>query len=596
MVSQSLHLSRPRSLVVEEIRPLISRQLGRGTWFLDFGRAAFGTVRLTLDAREAVKATVHLGEKLEAGRIDRQPPGCVRYRAVPLELRPGMQTIRVSIPPDQRNTGPAAIQMPELLFEVLPFRYVELIVDGDAAVELHDAHQLGVFYPFNESASAFHCDDDRLNRVWELCKYSIKATSFCGTYVDGDRERIPYEGDAYVNQLCHYGVDAEYEMARHTLEYLLFHPTWATDWSLHCLPMAWTDYEYTGRTDLLAAYYEVLQRKSLLELAREDGLISTMTGGVTQSILAGIFLRHPGTLRDIVDWPPPSPAHGVPGEIDDYDMAAPIKTVINAFHAWNLDLLARTASVLEKPEDAAFYRNRYRMVVTNLQRRCFRSEKGVFTDGEGSEHVSLHANMVPAALGLAPAGREADVMAYALSRGMACSVYGAMYLLEACYRFGHADYALDLMTAEHDRGWLNMLRAGSTVTMEAWDLRYKFNLDWNHAWGAAPANIIPRFLAGVRPALPGFAEVAIAPQPGRLQNVDATVPTPHGPVRVQIGSRWLRIDTPVPAQLDASGLGRPSSTAVRLSAGQHEIGLHGKRQALTSGAPRERILGAIGRQ
>ena len=118
---------------------------------------------------------------------------------------------------------------------------------------------------------------------------------------------------------------------------------------------------------------------------------------------------------------------------------------------------------------------------------------------------------------------------------MACSVYGAQYLLEAVYRLGMDDYALELMTAEHDRGWLNMLRSGSTVTLEAWDWRYKNNLDWNHAWGAAPANIIPRFLAGVRPAEPGFARVLVAPRPGKLLSFDAQAPTTRS-VRVFLES------------------------------------------------------------
>ena len=32
---------------------------------------------------------------------------------------------------------------------------------------------------------------------------------------------------------------------------------------------------------------------------------------------------------------------------------------------------------------------------------------------------------------------------------------------------------------------------------------------WNHAWGAAPANIIPRYLVGVRPLTAGFSKVLI---------------------------------------------------------------------------------------
>lgn len=56
-----------------------------------------------------------------------------------------------------------------------------------------------------ERAAYFRCSDDTLNRIWELCRYSMKATSFTGYYVDGDRERIPYEADALINQLGRYG-------------------------------------------------------------------------------------------------------------------------------------------------------------------------------------------------------------------------------------------------------------------------------------------------------------------------------------------------------------------------------------------------------
>ena len=56
--------------------------------------------------------------------------------------------------------------------------------------------------------------NDILNQVWDLCKYSIKATTFNGLYVDGDRERIPYEADAYLNQLSHYTTDREYAIGK----------------------------------------------------------------------------------------------------------------------------------------------------------------------------------------------------------------------------------------------------------------------------------------------------------------------------------------------------------------------------------------------
>lgn len=36
---------------------------------------------------------------------------------------------------------------------------------------------------------------------------------------------MPYEGDAYINQLSHDGVDREYALARYTHEYLIQNPT-----------------------------------------------------------------------------------------------------------------------------------------------------------------------------------------------------------------------------------------------------------------------------------------------------------------------------------------------------------------------------------
>ncbi len=90
------------------------------------------------------------------------------------------------------------------------------------------------------------------------------------------------------------------------------------------------------------------------------------------------------------------------------------------------------------------------------------------------------------------------------------------------------------MTSEDIRSWANMLRVGSTITLEAWDNKFKPNQDWNHAWGAAPGNIIARFVVGVQPLEPGFKRILVKPQLGTLASVSARVPTIRGPVDVQI--------------------------------------------------------------
>jgi alpha-L-rhamnosidase len=77
-----------------------------------------------------------------------------------------------------------------------------------------------------------------------------------------------------------------------------------------------------------------------------------------------------------------------------------------------------------------------------------------------------------------------------------------------------------------------MIAAGATMTLESWDIKYKDNLDWNHAWGAAPGNIIPRYLMGIQPAEAGFKKVLIQPHPGLLNRAKITVPTIRGAIKV----------------------------------------------------------------
>ena len=58
-------------------------------------------------------------------------------------------------------------------------------------------------------SGAFASSDPDLDRVHELCRYSIEATTL-DLYLDTpSRERGPYEGDTYVNQLSHYACGAQ---------------------------------------------------------------------------------------------------------------------------------------------------------------------------------------------------------------------------------------------------------------------------------------------------------------------------------------------------------------------------------------------------
>ena len=521
------------------IHPITLENKSENHYFIDFGKAAFGTIALKFDVSPGDSLVIHLGEKLNAARtIDTNPGGSIRYKRIVLNDPPVGKTFLLPLSPDGRNDQPPAVLLPDSIGNIMPFRYCEL-ENLSIPIEKIKMQQVTYHYRFNAEASYFRSSDTILNQIYDLCKHTIKATSFLGVYVDGDRERIPYEADAYINQLSHYAVDREYGPARETISYFLEHPTWPTEWLLHTLLMVYQDYMYTGNTELIRNHYEALKSKTLYELANEDGLISSFSERIDDAYMEKIGFKNPKErLRDIVDWPPAQKDTGwklatAEGERDGHDMR-PVNTVVNCFFYENMRIMTKLASALGKASDALYFRTLSEQTKSTINASLFDPERGVYIDGIGSSHASLHSNMLPLAFDLVPEVHKPSVVAYVKSRGMACSVYGAQYLLEGLFKAGAANYALDLMTAtEGDRNWWNMLRSGSTMTLEAWDMRYKPNLDWNHAWGTAPLNIIPRYLWGITPASPGFEQVRIQPQMGDLNSSAIKVPTIKGPIEAK---------------------------------------------------------------
>ncbi len=539
-----------------EIAPLKIIQKDKGHYFIDFGKAAFGTIKF--EAEHILlpqQMEIHLGETISAkNTIERNPKGAIRYRKMMVDLEKGNNTYVISIPPDKRNTGEQAVKMPDDIGEVMPFRYSEL-VNCPFKLTKDKAKQIAVIYPFNDSTTTFISNNKILNDVWEFCKYSIKATSFCGVYVDGDRERLPYEADAYINQLSHYHVDREFSLARYSYEYLINHPTWPTEWIMHSVLMAWADYLYTGNKESLENYDDDLKAKALIALEREDGLISTRTGLVTDEVLEAIHFQ--GELKDIVDWPPGSFTNDGAGERDGYEMGD-INTVVNAFHYQTLTIMTKIAAVLHKNNEVKFFRLRAELVKRSINEKLFDKKRRIYVDGENIDHASLHANMFPLAFDLVPDENIKSVVEFIKSRKMACSVYGAQYLLEALYKVGEDEYALWLMTNDSDRSWPHMIyEVGTTITQEAWDWKYKNNLDWNHAWGSAPANIIPRYVMGIQPLEPGFGRFQIKPQVGDLKEGRLDLATIRGTIHVDFKTNhktFFKLKVRIPANTSAKVL------------------------------------------
>ncbi|WP_235018122.1 family 78 glycoside hydrolase catalytic domain [Thermomonospora echinospora] len=507
-------LTEPVRLV--DVEPAKVTRAADGRWLVDLGREIVGGLVLEVTGRAGQTVEVRLGEELNAdGTVRYQLRAANTYREV-WTLRDGRQRIE--------HWGYRG------------FRYAELRCDPslDLSSAVTGRTQR---LDWSESDAAFHSSDPDLDRVYEFCRYSIEATR-TDLYVDTPtRERGPYEGDAYVNQLSEYAVQRSYALARYSNRFLTRVPTWPTEYRLMSVLIAWQEYLHTGDPDQLAADYDRLVAKNLTGNLGEDGLVhkpSSQNG-----------------VSDLVDWPV--------SNRDGY-VFTEVNTVVNAFQYAAFDTLAQVAGALGKKDDAARWRGLADRIARAMRDTLLDEEAGRFVDGAGTAHSAQHATVFPLALGVAGQGTVSDDVLRRLGRtlaegGMKVSVYGAQFLLDALFACGRADAAIGLMTATSTNSWLHMLDdLGATIVGEAWDPALKPNMTFSHAWASAPANVLPRQVLGVRVTAPGAAAVDVRPRPGPLTKVGGRVPTIRGPIEVALdrtGPTGYRLEVEVPPNTSA---------------------------------------------
>ncbi|MFJ8581732.1 family 78 glycoside hydrolase catalytic domain [Micromonospora sp. NPDC093277] len=476
-------------------RPTAVEQLGPGRWLFDLGRAVVGGIRLSVTGTAGQTVEVRLGEERTSSGAQYNLRAGQTYREV-WTLRDGSQQLE--------HWGYRA------------FRWIELVADSQ--LDLRDAVEAAVLkLPWNDDDATFESSDPDLDRVWAMCRYSIEATRQDLYQDTPTRERGPYEGDAIINQLSEYGTQRSFALARYSTSYLVRRPTWPAEYRLQTALIAWEDYLATGDPSNLAADYDLFVERQLDESLNSTGLVEKNPGSSSQS------------NADLVDWPTTNR--------DGYVFTR-VNTVINAWQYAAFGALSRIAGVLGRGADQQRYAELAARLRAAANAQLFDATVGAYRDGVGTDHHAQHASAFPLALGVA---EERDVRAlgeWLAAGGMRVSVYGAQFLLEALYRAGLGHAAHALLTSREQFSWLHMMDdLGATIVMEAWDPSIKSNTTFSHAWGSAPANIVPRFVAGVRPLAPGAREILIAPQPGPLRWLRAKVPTIRGPVQVDLDHR-----------------------------------------------------------
>ena len=162
-------------------------------------------------------------------------------------------------------------------------------------------------------------------------------------------------------------------------------------------------------------------------------------------------------------------------------------------------------------------------------------------------------------------------------------ILGTRYLLEVLADHNEVDLAYAILSSEEYPSWGHWFANGRVSLGEAWELTSR---SWSHHMFGSIDAWFYQYLAGIRPASPGFKDITIAPHiPSVLATATATVGTPEGEVRsswTREGEGGYRFELTVPegvkatfllpADLPGITLGDDAArTGIRLPAGRSAI-------------------------
>ena len=379
---------------------------------------------------------------------------------------------------------------------------------------------------------AFRCNDERLNRIWQVGAYTVHLNMQEYLWDGIKRDRLVWIGDMNPEVSTIDAVFGFNEVVPRSLD-LTREVTPVTQWmnGISSYSMWWV----LIHEDLWMHYgnraYLEAQKPYLATLLQR---MADLVGPDGEEHINGMRF---------LDWPSSPNAQGVTAGLQ-------------ALLVMTLESGARMMNTLGDAETA-----------TRCREAATRGRK-VVPDVNGSKSGAALLSLA----GMTDARQTSDtVLKVGGPKGI--STFYGFYVLQALAKSGDVDTALEFVRTY----WGAMLDLGATTFWE------DFNLDWVpnagridelvpegkkdihgdygaycyqgfrhslcHGWASGPTAWLSQTVLGVKPLEPGCKRVRIAPQLGNLQWAEGAYPTPLGPIRIRHernadGKITSRIDAP----------------------------------------------------
>ena len=534
LVAQQSHPVR----VTEKVKPIELIHTPKGEVVLDFGQNLPGVVEVTVDGQPGQTIILRHAEVLDKDG---------NFYTTNLRTARATDTFVCK--------GGKEIFCPRFTFH--GFRYVA--VEGMGENPDLGAFRACVLHSDLPLAATFESSAPLVDRLWQNINWSMRA-NFIDLPTDCPQrdERLGWTGDAAIFS----------ETACQLRDSYLFFQKWLADlaseqtlefgipdtipnilmppgtpsggsavWGDSATIVPWSAYLASGDAMIIARQYQSM--KNWVEYIRR-----TETPN---------HLHTAGHQRG--DWLAMDREEGVGnrGYTDPYLLST-------AFYAHSTWILAQSAAILGKEDEAAEYGKLYEQIKENFQKEYITNNGRLVSETQTACALVL-------CLGLAKPEDEkriiqtlADNLARHQGR-ITTGFIGTPYLCEALSRFGRSDLAGKLLLNEDYPGWLHEIKLGATTIWERWDSKHDDGTfdesgmnSFNHYSFGAVGTWMLHWLAGLQPAAPGYKRIHVCPQLVQgITNVAVTRQTPYG----ELACSWMckdgkiTVDVTIPANTTA---------------------------------------------
>ena len=396
------------------------------------------------------------------------------------------------------------------------FRYV-CVQGADKARVWADYEYLPI-----DDVATFSCNKKNVNKIWEICAYTLHLNSR-EFFVDGiKRDRWCWSGDAYQSYMANRYLFFDPEITKRTIIALLGKPPYEqhinsiNDYSMYLIIGAYEYYYATGDAQFISLYFD-----------RLHALYEFVTGRLDEQ---GYVCYRDGDWI-FIDW-------------SDMDKGGPLcaeQILLWQCHKCMAELCALVG------KDGAAYKKAADALQKRVMQDYWREERGAFIDCHttGKENVTRHANIFAIMYGFVSHRRAQKIVRCVLENDAITQIttpYFEFFELGALCMMGR------LKTAQKkiESYWGGMVALGATSIWEQYlpeqkgiehygMYGMKYGCSLCHAWGGGPIYLLGRYCLGVYPTDIGYKTFAVQPDRGLYRHVDGTVPLPEGhSVRVKM--------------------------------------------------------------